>query len=301
MAWEANMAGGTLLSIGHGYTAAALARRLLPQGWRVIGTTRNPHRAESMRAIGIEPVSWPLADPQGTLRTATHLLCSVAPVEGADPVLAAISGVLMGAAPALRWIGYLSTTGVYGDHAGGWVDEETQPKPTTDRARARLAAEARWFALGRASDVPVQVFRLGGIYGPGRGPFEALRAGTTRSIIKPGQVFSRIHVDDIAAVLEASMAQPNPGRLYNVVDDEPAPPQDVQALAAGLLGLAPPPAVPFEEEAPRMNPMAREFYGESRRVRNQRIREELGVALAYPTYREGLAAVLAAEAAADGA
>lgn len=289
------MAGGTLLSIGHGYTGAAVARRLVPQGWRVLGTTRNPARAEVMRASGVEPVAWPLADPQGTLRSATHLLSSVAPLDGADPVLATLGSALMAAKTGLRWIGYLSTTGVYGDHAGGWVDEETQPRPTTDRARARLAAEARWLALGRTCDVAVQIFRLGGIYGPGRGPFERLRAGTLRSIVKPGQVFSRIHVDDIAAVLAASMLHPVPGRIYNVVDDEPAPPQTVQAEAARLLGLPPPPEIPYAEEEARMSPMAREFYAESRQVRNGRIREELGVSLTYPTFREGLAAVLSAE------
>ena len=291
------MAGGTLLSIGHGYTGAALARRLVPQGWRVLGTTRNPTRADALRETGVEPLAWPLAEPGATLRAATHVLSSVAPEDGADPVLQAIGSSLVAAAKGLRWIGYLSTTGVYGDHKGEWVDEDTQTRPSTDRARARLAAEARWLALGRAYDVPVQIFRLGGIYGPGRTPFAQLRAGALRSIIKPGQVFSRIHVDDIAAVLEASINHPAPGRIYNVVDDLPSPAQDVHAEAARLLGLPRPPSVPFEEESPRMSPMAREFYAESRRVRNQRLHEELGVTLAYPSYREGLAACLAAERA----
>lgn len=289
------MTGGTLLSIGHGYVATALARRLLASGWRVLGTSRNPERLPLFAESGVEPQAWPLADPQAALRSATHLLTSVAPEGGADPVLGALGPALADAGRGLRWIGYLSTTGVYGDHGGGWVDEETQPRPTTDRARARLAAEARWLALGRAYEVPVQVFRLGGIYGPGRGPFERLREGTLRSIVKPGQVFSRIHVEDIARVLEASIARPDPGRIYNVVDDEPAPPQDVQAHAAALLGLPPPPTVDYADEEARMTPMAREFYAESRRVRNGRIRTELGVALAFPTYREGLAATLAAE------
>jgi nucleoside-diphosphate-sugar epimerase len=286
---------GTLLSIGHGYTAAALSRRLLPQGWRVIGTSRRPEGLAALRAAGVEAEPWPLREPGATLRAATHLLSSVAPDGGADPVLGALGAALAAVAPGLQWIGYLSTTGVYGDHGGDWVDEDTQTRPTTDRARARLAAEARWLALGRAYGVPVHVFRLGGIYGPGRGPFERLRQGTMRTIVREGQVFSRIHVDDIALVLEASIARPDPGRIYNVVDDEPTPPQDVQAEAARLLGMPPPPTVDFADEAPRMSAMAREFYSESRRVRNRRIREELGVTLACPTYREGLRAVLAAE------
>jgi nucleoside-diphosphate-sugar epimerase len=286
---------GTLLSIGHGYTAAALSRRLLPQGWRVIGTSRRPDGLAALAAAGVEAEPWPLPDPGATLKASTHLLSSVAPDAGADPVLGALGAALAAAAPGLQWIGYLSTTGVYGDHGGDWVDEDTQTRPTTDRARARLAAEARWLALGRAYGVPVHVFRLGGIYGPGRGPFERLRQGTMRTIVREGQVFSRIHVDDIALVLEASIARPDPGRIYNVVDDEPTPPQDVQAEAARLLGMPPPPTVDFADEAPRMSAMAREFYSESRRVRNRRIREELGVTLAYPTYREGLQAVLATE------
>ena len=289
------MAAGTLLSIGHGYTAAALARQLLPAGWRVIGTTRNPDRMAALRETGVEPIGWPLENPQTTLRAATHLLSSVAPEQGADPVLKAIGSTIASTAQGLRWIGYLSTTGVYGDHAGEWVDEETQPRPTSERARARLAAEERWLALGRAYDIPVQIFRLGGIYGPGRAPFDRLREGSLRSIVKPGQVFSRIHVDDIAAVLAASIARPVPGRLYNVVDDRPCPTQDVNAHAAALLGMPPPPEVAYADAEPETTAMARGFYAESRRVRNRRIREELGVALAYPTFEQGLAAILAAE------
>jgi nucleoside-diphosphate-sugar epimerase len=289
------MAGGTLLSIGHGYSGAALARRLLPRGWTVLGTTRDGARADAIRATGVEPLSWPLEDPGGVLRRATHLLTSVPPVGGSDPVLDAMGTALAGAAPSLRWIGYLSTTGVYGDHGGGWVDEDTAATPQSERGRARLAAEGRWLAAGRAYQVAVQVFRLGGIYGPGRSPFAGLREGKVRSVVKAGQVFSRIHVDDIAATLDASIQTPSPGRVYNVVDDEPAPPQEVRAYAASLIGLPPPPPVAYEDAEPGMSEMARSFYAESRRVRNTRLREELGVSLAYPTYREGLAACLAAE------
>jgi nucleoside-diphosphate-sugar epimerase len=289
------MASGTLLSIGHGYSAAALAARLVPQGWQVLGTTRQPERMEAMRATGVHPLRWPLTDPAGTLRQATHLLTSAPPEAGSDPVLDALGTVLTSAGTSLRWIGYLSTTGVYGDHKGGWVDEDTQPAPGNARSRARLAAEQRWLALGRVADIPVHIFRIGGIYGPGRAPFAAIREGKARSVVKPGQVFGRIHVEDIARVLEASMQAPNPGRVYNVVDDEPAPGEEVRAHAAALLGLPPPPTVSYEEEAPRMSEMAKSFYAESRKVRNTRIRQELGVDLAYPSYREGLAAILAAE------
>ena len=276
----------TLLSIGHGYSAEALARRLLPQGWRVIGTTRRPDKAQRMAARGVEAVLLPgsLAD---ALRVATHVLVSVAPEEAGDPILRDHMAELRAARP--EWVGYLSTTAVYGDHAGGWVDEETALTPTTARGHARVAAEMGWSDLG----LPLQIFRLAGIYGPGRGPFEKVRDGTARRIIKPGQVFSRIHVEDIAQVLEASIARPRPGGVYNVCDDDPAPPEDVIGHAAELLGLPLPEAIPYETA--EMTPMARSFYAESKRVRNDRIKDELGVKLLFPTYREGLAALLAAE------
>ncbi|MCC6009139.1 MAG: SDR family oxidoreductase [Rhodobacteraceae bacterium] len=282
---------GTLLSIGHGYSAQALARRLRARGWQVIGTTRSADKAAKLQAAGIEPLIWP-----GTplpLSRATHVLSSVAPAEGGDPVLAAESEALA-QATHLRWLGYLSTTGVYGDHGGGWVDEETPLTPATARGRARVSAETGWRALAARYGLPLHIFRLAGIYGPGRGPFEKVRNGTARAIIKPGQVFSRIHVADIAAVLEASIDRPRPGAVYNVCDDDPAPPQDVLAQAAALLDMPPPPRVAFEDAD--LSPMARSFYAESKRVRNDRIRTELGVKLAYPDYRTGLRAILDAEA-----
>jgi len=279
------MVGGmnTLLSIGHGYSAQALARRLLARGWTVIGTTRNPAKAARMAAAGVEPLVLPAALAPALAR-ASHVLTSVAP-EGGDPILKDHAEELRAARP--DWVGYLSTTAVYGDRAGGWVDEETPLTPATARGQARVEAEAGWAALG----LPLHIFRLAGIYGPGRGPFEKVRDGTARRIIKPGQVFSRIHVEDIAQVLEASMARPRPGAVYNVCDDDPAPPEDVIGHAAELLGLPLPPAVPYDEA--EMTPMARSFYAESKRVRNDRIKDELGVKLLYPTYREGLAALLA--------
>lgn len=221
------------------------------------------------------------------------MLISIAPEPDGDPVLAAESAALAKAAPHLEWVGYLSTTGVYGDHKGAWVDESTPLNPATERGHARVDAEAAWAALAARSGLPLHIFRLAGIYGPGRGPFEKVRGGTAQRIIKPGQVFSRIHVDDLATTLAASIARPNPGAIYNVCDDDPAPPEDVIAHAATLLGLPPPPAVPYAEAD--LPPMARSFYAESKRVRNDRIKAELGVRLAYPSYREGLAAVLKAE------
>jgi nucleoside-diphosphate-sugar epimerase len=277
----------TLLSLGHGYSARALARRLVPQGWRVIGTTRNPAKADVFRAEGVEPLVWP-GDLDWVLEEATHILCSAAPDAKGDPFLQAMPGIAKSKA---GWVGYLSTTGVYGDHDGGWVDEETPLTPQSDRGRQRVLAEGQW----RATGLPVHIFRLAGIYGPGRGPFEKVRDGTARRIIKPGQVFSRIHVDDIAQVLEASMCHPNPGAAYNVCDDNPCPPQDVIAYAAQLLGLPEPPAVPFAEVAPTMTPMALGFYSESKKVRNDRIKDELGVQLLYPDYPQGLATLLAEE------
>ncbi|PCD76367.1 SDR family oxidoreductase [Pseudothioclava arenosa] len=277
----------TLLSIGHGYSARALARVLIPQGWRVIGTVRSADKAEEIRAEGVEPLIWPGEDLP--FDQATHLLTSVAPNEAGDPVLAAL-GDQIAAAKHLEWVGYLSTVGVYGDHQGGWVDEDTPLTPATKRGRARVEAEAAWTDLCRAAGLPLHIFRLAGIYGPGRGPFEKVRQGTARRIIKEGQVFSRIHVEDIAQVLAASIAQPNPGRIYNVCDNDPAPPQDVIAHAAELLGLPVPPDIPYDEAS--FTPMARSFYAESKRVRNDRLKDELGVTLLYPDYRSGLAAIL---------
>ncbi len=280
-----------LLSLGHGYSAHALARLLLPRGWRVIGTTRSPGTAARLAAEGVEPVPFP--PPPETLEAATHLLTSIAPDADGDPALRAVGPAIAARGAGFAWVGYLSTTGVYGDHGGAWVDEDTPLNPATGRGQARVAAEAAWLALHAGHGVPVHLFRLAGIYGPGRGPFEKVRAGTARRIVKPGQVFSRIHVDDIAATLDASIARPNPGAAYNVCDDEPAPPEDVLAHAAALLGLPPPPEVAWEDA--EMSPMARSFYAESKRCSNRRIREELGVRPAFPSYREGLAAVLAAE------
>lgn len=283
----------TLLSLGHGYSARALATRLLSEGWRVIGTTRSEDKAEAIRQTGAEALIWPGTSLAPALAEATHLLVSAGPDSDGDPVLRAARDDIAAAAQGLDWAGYLSTTGVYGDHGGGWVDEDTALTPTTERGQRRVAAETAWRALAEETGLPLHIFRLAGIYGPGRGPFAKVRAGTARRIIKPGQVFSRTHVSDIAQVLAASIARPNPVRAYNVCDDDPAPPQDVIAYAAELLGLPVPPDTPFEEA--EFTPMARSFYAESKRVSNARIKDELGVELMYPSYREGLRALLDAE------
>jgi len=284
----------TLLSFGHGYSARALAERLLAEGWRVIGTTRSQDKAARIAATGAEALIWPGQDPTPALAEATHLLISAGPTEEGDPVLAALSEEIRARAPDLAWAGYLSTTGVYGDRQGGWVDETSPCTPTTERGRRRLAAERAWTALHAEAGLPLHIFRLAGIYGPGRGPFAKVREGTARRIVKPGQVFSRIHVADIAAALAASIARPDPGAIYNLCDDDPAPPEDVIAEAARLLGRPVPPAVDFDEAD--LSPMARSFYAESKRVSNARMTRELGVRLAYPDYRTGLAALAALEA-----
>lgn len=277
----------TLLSLGHGYSARALARRLLPQGWTVLGTTRDPGKADALRAEDVEPIAWDPAAVAEALGRATHLLVSAGPDADGDPSLRLCRDAIAARAPALDWAGYLSTTGVYGDHGGDWVDEDTPLTPGTRRGQWRLQAEIDWRAV---PGLPLHIFRLAGIYGPGRGPFEKVRNGTARRIVKPGQVFSRIHVEDIAQVLEASIRKPAPGGAYNLCDDDPAPPQDVLLHAAELLDVAPPPEIDFD--AAEMSPMARSFYAENKRVSNRRIKDELGVQLRYPDYRAGLRALL---------
>ena len=286
----ANGAGARrLLVLGHGYTAGFLTRRLIPEGWLVEGTTRSD--PDRLRRAGARPLAWPGDEDalRAAIGRADAILVSAAPEGGRDPALAAFGDALAQARPA--WLGYLSTTAVYGDHGGGWVDETTPCTPTTRRGHERVAAERAWQELAAAHGLALHVFRLAGIYGPGRGPFEKLRAGSARRIVKPGQVFSRIHVEDIAAALAASIARPQPGAIYNLCDDDPAPPEDVIAHAARLLGLAPPPAEDFATAA--MTPMARSFYAENKRVSNRRLKDGLGLRLRYPDYRAGLEALLA--------
>ena len=276
-----------LLSFGHGFSAQAFSRRLAENGWHVTGTTRSAERAPVVKASGAIPVIWPGTSISDVLSKADALLISAAPGDDGDPVLAELREEIAARADQFEWVGYLSTTGVYGDHKGGWVDESTELSPATKRGQARVDAEAAWRDI---PGLPLHIFRLAGIYGPGRGPFAKVRSGKARRIIKQGQVFSRIHVDDIATVLLASINAPNPGAIYNVCDDDPAPPQDVISYAAQLLGLPEPPAEDFETA--EMSPMARSFYAESKKVRNDLIKTELGVTLKYPDYKTGLEALL---------
>lgn len=280
----------TLLSFGHGYSARALSRILLPQDWRIIGTTRDEEKAVRLMNEGIEPRIWPGADMTPALNAASHILISAGPDDADDPVLAQLESEIASRAGQFEWVGYLSTTGVYGDHNGNWVDEETPLTPATKRGIARVKAEAAWQAI---PNLPLHIFRLAGIYGPGRGPFAKVRNGTARRIIKQGQVFSRTHVADIARILDASIKKPNVGSIYNVCDNDPAPPEDVIAYAAELLGMPIPEAVDFETA--EMTPMARSFYAESKKVRNDKIKTELGIDLLYPDYKSGLKALYAQE------
>jgi nucleoside-diphosphate-sugar epimerase len=280
-----------LFCFGLGYSAEVLARRLLAQGWSIAGTAREPERLEQLRCLGIEAHRFDrdTALPASALEGVTHLLTSVPPDAQGDAVLDGAAEAIVAAKPTLRWIGYLSTTAVYGDWRGAWVDETSPLRPSSDRAWRRVTAEAAWQDLNRRHGLPVHVFRLAGIYGPDRSQLDDLRAGAARRVVKRGQVFSRIHVEDIATVLQASMAKPRPGAVYNVCDDEAARPQDVIAYAADLLGIEAPPEIPFEQAS--LSPMAQTFWADNKRVSNTRLHEELGVTLAYPTYRQGLAAL----------
>ncbi len=278
--------------LGHGYTGATLTGRLHRQGWRAFGTSRDPvaDGAVTMFRLAAPAELAPGTPAANALAEATHLLHSIPPTAEGDPVLASVQALLE-RSHRLQWIGYLSTTGVYGDRDGGWVDEQTPTAPNNARGQRRVAAERQWLELGARHGIATQLFRLAGIYGPGRSALDDVRAGTARRILKPGHDFSRIHVEDIARVLEASIARPQPGAIYNACDDLPAPSADVVAFACALLGVAPPPLVPFAEIASSLSPMAREFWSANRKVRNGKIKRELGVRLLYPDYRAGLRAI----------
>jgi nucleoside-diphosphate-sugar epimerase len=276
-----------LIIAGLGYAGSAVAEAAAANGWRVVGTSRQP---EAIRTLpGVELISFDAAGP--AFAAASHWLITTPPDETGDPVLRRHAAALVSGNQ--RWIGYLSTTGVYGDRGGGTVNEATAPAPGQPRSQRRLAAEEAWRAarpLGAALDL----CRVGGIYGPGRAPFAELRAGVARRVVKPGHSFSRIHRDDIAhAIMAAISNTPEPGcRVLNFVDDEPADSAAVMAEAARLLGMAPPPVVPFEEARAAMSPMALSFWSENRRVANAATKAALGIEWLYPSYREGLAASL---------
>lgn len=289
------MGTGGLLVFGLGYSGGAAARAARAAGRQVAVATRDPARVEAcaLAEAGIEPV--PFADPGAALAGATHLLAAAPPGEAGDPVLAA-HGEAIAAAPALAWIGYLSTTGVYGDRGGAWVDETTEPAPGQPRSLRRCEAERAWEALAARRGAALDLIRLAGIYGPGRSALDEVQSGRARRIVKPGHAFSRIHVADIAELVLAAMARPGSGvRVLHGADDLPAPSAEVIAEAARLLGVALPPEVPFDEAARAMSPMARSFWEENRRVANAITKARTGWAPRYPTYREGLAAILAEE------
>lgn len=268
---------------GLGFSGRVIARRLVADGWEVAGTTRSGE-AVDCPGVSVLPFDRGHPLPPGCLDGIDAVLCSVPPDGEGDPVLDLAAEAIRTASPA--WIGYLSTTGVYGDHGGAMVDEDTPPSPNLDRSRRRLAAETRWRAMG------AHIFRLAGIYGPGRSAVDTVRAGQARRVVKPGQVFSRIHVEDIAAALRASLSRPHPGAVYNLCDDDAAPPQEVIAFACDLLGVVPPPEVAWDEARKTLSPMALSFYADNKRVDNGRMKRELGVSLLYPTYREGLRSCL---------
>lgn len=275
---------GRLFIFGLGFSGLEIARLAKAQGWAVGGSVTTEEKVAQLRGEGIAASVLPHVETN-----VTHVLSTVPPTESGDPIVAHASTM------ETRWLGYLSTTGVYGDRRGDWVDETATPTPGQPRSRYRLDAERAWQALGAGRSVPVHIFRLPAIYGPGRSAFDQVRERRAQRIEKPGQVFSRIHVEDLARTVLASMKHPAPlpGAIYNVCDDDPAPQADVIALACELLGRPVPPLVSYDEAAARMSDMARSFYAENRRVRNERIKRELGVTLKYPSYREGLRMILA--------
>ena len=278
-----------LFCFGYGYSAEALARRLSPRLAELAGTRTNPEPpTEAGAVLAAYKGDGPSPAVKSLLAGTTHLLVSIPPDLEGDAVLRDFADDIA-ALPRLEWVGYLSTVGVYGDAKGAWVDESSPVRPFTERSLRRAEAERAWLDFGASAGRRVEVFRLAGIYGPGRSVIDNLRAGTARRIVKPGQVFNRIHVDDIGRVLAAAIDKDTGHRVYNVSDDEPAPPEDVVAYAAELLGLPVPKSLPFE--AAGLSGVAASFWSECKRVRNDRIRRDLGVELLYPTYREGLRAL----------
>ncbi|WP_296712207.1 SDR family oxidoreductase [Rhodoblastus sp.] len=282
-----------LFIFGLGYTAGFYAAQAVAHFDQVTGTTRAP-QGEAIGRVRMLPFDGAAEAVDARLRRALQeadaLLVSAGPDAMGDPVLRRLEAEIA-AAPRLKKIVYLSTIGVYGDHGGHWIDESAEARPSNARSRTRLEVEAQWLALGARAGKPVYVLRLSGIYGPGRNVLVKLREGTAKRLVKPGQVFNRIHVADIASAIDACLLSDTPAGIYNVTDDEPAPPQDVVLYAAILLGVAPPPEQDFV--AAELTPMARSFYGENKRVSNMRMKADLGVELAFPTFREGIAALAA--------
>tara|TARA_B100001121_G_scaffold307942_1_gene330657 strand:- start:524 stop:1378 length:855 start_codon:yes stop_codon:yes gene_type:complete len=277
----------TFLSFGHGYTAQALTPYLNEKGWTVFGTSRSKDNFSDIEKSGATPILWGSDQLRSVIKEAALVLSSVAPKDGNDPVIQMYGEDLKENSSQIKWAGYLSTIGVYGDTKGEWVNENSPLKPSTNRGIARVSAEKKWL---KNNFLPSHIFRLGGIYGPNRGPFQKVLQGKAVKIIKPGQVFSRMHILDIVQTLLASISQPKPHSIYNLCDDNPAPPQDVLSYAAKLLSVDQPPIVRFEDAD--LSEMARSFYAENKRVSNQLIKSELGVDLIYPDYKVGLESLL---------
>ena len=277
----------TFLSFGHGYTAQALTPHLNQKGWTVFGTSRSKENFSDIEKSGAIPILWGSGELRSVIKKAALVLSSVAPKDGNDPVIQMYGDDLKENSSQIKWAGYLSTIGVYGDTKGEWVNESSPLKPSTNRGIARVNAEKKWL---ENNFLPSHIFRLGGIYGPNRGPFQKVLQGKAVKIIKPGQVFSRMHILDIVQTLLASISQPKPHSIYNLCDDNPAPPQDVLSYAAKLLSVDQPPTVRFEDAD--LSEMARSFYAENKRVSNQLIKSELGVDLSYPDYKVGLESLL---------
>lgn len=293
------MTSGTqhLFCFGLGYSASWLARELLGEGWRVSGTHRPGDTHPPMDGVTLYPFdrTTPLDDFAAAFDGVSHVLLSVPPDQAGDPVLDVHGDDLARIAKQIDWFGYLSTVGVYGDTGGKPVNETSRLLPTQERSRFRGLAETRWQNLAVRTGLALHVFRLAGIYGPGRSPFDKVRAGRAERVAKPGHLFSRIHVADIANVLRASINAPNPGGIYNVCDDDPAEPADVIAYACELLGVEAPEPISFAQAEATMGAMQRTFWADNRLVMNDKIKDQLGVKLHYPDYKSGLQAVLAVE------
>ncbi len=286
-----------LFCFGYGYTCDYLAHELMRQGgWSIGGTTRDLEKRAYLRSRGIKAhlfdYEHPLGDPYFILNGTTHLLISTPPDDVGDPTFNMHAEDII-RIPTLEWVGYLSTTGVYGDRNGGVVTEDSEIRPNNKRGSRRVRAEAEWYSLFQNYNLPLHIFRLAGIYGPTRSALDSVRAGVARRINKPGQVFNRIHVEDIVQVLLASMKNPSHGAAYNLADDDPVPSWEVITYACEVLGITPPPLIPYNEAD--MAPIARSFYADNKRVSNDRIKNELGVVLKYPDYKKGIDACLAAE------
>jgi len=278
------MQNGFLFIFGLGYVGQHVGRTLKNEGWHVVGTTRTLFQKQRLEEQGFDVLLWDgdFLTPTPILDGVTHLLVTIPPNENGDIILKYIKHI----PTSIQWVGYLSATSVYGDHQGALVTEDSQLKPLSSRGQQRFLAEMEWQEMRKAHSLPLHIFRLSGIYGPGHSVLESIRKGTAKRIDKPGHVFSRIHIDDIVSTLKASMGSPCPGSIYNLADDQPDSTANVIDWGCKLMGVSSPPLIPFDKAA--LSPALQEFYSESKRVSNHKIKESLGVRLLYPTYQEGL-------------